>query len=324
MVVSGGGPWEGRNVLVTGAAGLLGGWTIRALADRGARVVALDPMDAPQEVAGVSGVVAVRGDVRDRDLVQSVIAGGTNTVVHLGAQAIVGAANEDPVPTFEANIEGTWTLLEACRREPAVGAIVVASSDKAYGEADEPYQETTPLRPRHPYDASKACADLIAQAYAASYGVPVTISRCGNLYGGGDLNWSRIVPGTVRSVIEGRRPVIRSDGTYVRDYLYVEDAAEGVLALAGAVGERPELRGEAFNFGAGERLPVMELVGRILFLMGSRLEPDVRNEAVNEIPAQRVDSTKARTFLGWAPGHSLEDGLRRTIAWYRDHLKAAS
>lgn len=318
------GHWSERSVLVTGASGLLGTWVVEALADGGANVVGLDPA-LPPTGSGVEdrGVSVVVGDVRDRELTRDLIEkGGVDTVIHLGAQAIVGTANEDPVPTFEANVEGTWRLLEVCRQASGIRSIVVASSDKAYGEADEPYQETMPLHPKHPYDVSKACADLISQSYAASYKMPVGIIRCGNLYGGRDLNWSRIVPGTVRSVIEGTSPIIRSDGTYVRDYLYIEDAVDGILGLAAALAERNELHGEAFNFSSGDRPSVIKLVHRILDLMGSKLEPDVRNEAENEIPTQRVDSAKARDLLGWTSMHSLEEGLRKTIAWYRSHLGA--
>jgi CDP-glucose 4,6-dehydratase len=317
--------WSERSVLVTGAAGLLGGWLARLLLASGARVVGLD-IDWPGGaiLSPDEPVERVGGDVRSRDDVDRVLGGHRPEVVfHLAAQTQVGVGNEDPVGTFEHNILGTWTVLEACRQAPSVASLVVASSDKAYGDRDgAAYVETDPLEARHPYAASKTCADVLAQTYAESYGLPVAISRCGNMYGGGDLEWERIVPGTVRSLLRSERPVIRSDGQFVRDYLYVEDAAEGVALLAQAAAERPELGGEAFNFAAGTRLPVLELVERIRTLMGADLEPEILDEAVNEIRDQRVDAGKARSELGWAPQHTLDEGLRSSIDWYRDHLSA--
>jgi CDP-glucose 4,6-dehydratase len=225
------------------------------------------------------------------------------------------------VATFESNIQGTWALLEACRRSPRVKQIVLASSDKAYGDADKlPYDEDTPLRGRHPYDVSKSCADLIAQAYASTYGLPVAITRCGNFYGPGDLNWNRIVPGTVRSVLRGERPVIRSDGTHVRDYFYVEDGAAAYLMLAEKLAGDPTLWGEAFNFSNETQVTVLELVHKLLDALGSRLTPDVRNEASNEIKHQSLSAAKARGRLGWEPLFTLEEGLSRTVPWYRNFL----
>ena len=225
------------------------------------------------------------------------------------------------MPTFEHNILGTWVTLEACRQAPAVTGVVVASSDKAYGDhGGKPYEEAMALLGRHPYAASKTCTDVLAQTYAESFELPVAITRCGNMYGGGDTEWSRIVPGTIRSILRRERPVIRSDGHLVRDYFYVEDAADGVIALAEAVATRPALAGEAFNFGADQHLSVLEIVDRILRLMDSDLEPDVRNEAVNEIREQRVSADKASEVLGWRPAHSLDEGLARTVDWYRGYL----
>jgi CDP-glucose 4,6-dehydratase len=317
--------WSERSVLVTGAAGLLGGWLSRLLLASGARVVGLD-IDWPGGaiLSPDEPVERVDGDVRSRDDVDRVLGAHRPEVVfHLAAQTQVGVGNEDPVGTFEHNILGTWTVLEACRQAPSVASVVVASSDKAYGDRDgAAYVETDPLEARHPYAASKACADVLAQTYAESYGLPVAISRCGNMYGGGDLEWERIVPGTVRSLLRSERPVIRSDGQFVRDYLYVEDAADGVALLAQAAAQRPELHGEAFNFAAGTRLPVLELVERIRTLMGAELEPEILDEAVNEIRDQRVDAGKARSELGWAPRHTLDEGLRSSIDWYRDYLSA--
>jgi CDP-glucose 4,6-dehydratase len=264
----------------------------------------------------------IRGDVRDQDLLERALGEyEADTVIHLAAQTIVGIANRNPVSTFESNIQGTWSLLEACRRSPSVKQIVVASSDKAYGDQERlPYDEATPLQGRHPYDVSKSCADLIAHTYAKTFRVPVAITRCGNFYGGGDLNWNRIVPGTIRSVLRGQRPVIRSDGSFVRDYFYVEDGAAAYMLLAEQLAAKPELRGEAFNFSNELQVSVLELVQRILTLMGSPLEPDVRNETTNEIRHQYLSAAKARRILGWRPCFTFEEGLKLTIQWYRDFL----
>lgn len=319
--------WAGRSVLVTGAAGLLGGWVARRLNVEGARVVGLDIDWSPGVLLGAAdSIQQADGDVRDRARMDQVLADeNIDTVIHLAAQAVVGLANADPATTFEHNILGTWVTLEACRDRPEVTGVVVASSDKAYGDHDgEPYDESMALLARHPYAASKMCADVLAQTYAASFGLPVAITRCGNMYGGGDTEWSRIVPGTIRSLLRGERPVIRSDGRSVRDYFYVEDSADGVVKLAQAVAQRPELAGQAFNFGAESRLSVLELVERILGLMGSDLEPEIRNEAVNEIPEQRVVADKARNVLGWSPDHTLDRGLTLTIDWYRAYLASVA
>jgi CDP-glucose 4,6-dehydratase len=249
----------------------------------------------------------------------------TDTVMHLAAQTIVTVANRNPVSTFDSNVGGTWTILEAARRSPTVKQVVVASSDKAYGENDgRQYDEDTPLRGTHPYDVSKACADMISQTYARTYRLPVTITRCGNFYGGGDLNWSRIVPGTIRSVLRGERPIIRSDGKYVRDYFYVEDGAEAYMLTAEKLAQNPELRGEAFNFSNELQITVVEVVEILLSLMGSNLRPDIRNIATSEIRFQCLNASKARKLLGWRPLFSLEEGLRRTIEWYKAFLGAST
>lgn len=321
----GAGFWSGRTVLVTGAAGLLGGWLCRHLIGEGAHVVGLD-LDWPHGaiLSPDEPVNRLDGDVRDRETVERALGEhGADVVVHLAAQTQVGVANEDPVSTFEHNILGTWVVLDACRRSGSVQSVVVASSDKAYGDrGGEAYVESDALAARHPYAASKTCTDVLAQTYAESYGLPVGISRCGNMYGGGDLEWERIVPGTIRSLLRSERPIVRSDGRFVRDYLYVEDAAEGVALLAQAVAERDDLRGAAFNLAAGTRLSVLELVERIRELSGVDLEPEILDEAVNEIREQRVDATKARAELGWQPRHTLDEGLRSSIDWYRDYLAA--
>lgn len=247
------------------------------------------------------------------------------TVFHLAAQAIVGVANRNPISTFESNIQGTWCLLEACRRSPLVEQVVVASSDKAYGEQPVlPYTEDMPLLARNPYDMSKAATDMIAQSYAHTYGMNVAISRCGNFFGEGDFNWSRIVPGTVRSIIRGEAPVLRSDGTLIRDYFYVRDGAHAYRVLAEHLAANPEkIRGEAFNFSTDKEVSVIDLTNLILRLMGSDLKPIIQNNAPNEILKQNLSSAKARKELGWTPQYTLEDGLKRTIAWYENFLKKA-
>ncbi len=319
-------PWSGRTVLITGAAGLLAGWVERELLEAGASVLGLDnAWDGPRATTPPGGIDRIDGDVRDTALLGGLLSGrGIDTVIHLAAQTLVGPAIENPVDTFSNNIEGSWSVLEACRLASGVRRIVVASSDKAYGDASgQPYREEMPLRAHHPYDMSKAVTDMLAQTYAATYALPVAITRCGNLYGGGDLNWSRIIPGTIRSVLIGEAPVIRSDGTFVRDYLYVRDAAAGVVALADAVGERPELGGTAFNFAAGFRMPVIDIVKRILTLMELDLEPVIMSLPLQEIPEQRVSAARARRELGWRPRTSVDSGLLETIAWYREYLGVA-
>lgn len=318
--------WRDRRVLVTGASGFLGGATVRRLLDLGADVVCLVRDWVPRSELSASGLAercsVVRGQVQDQALLERVLGEyEVRTVLHLAAQTIVGIALRNPVSTWETNVAGTWALLEACRRSPAVEQVVVASSDKAYGEQPLlPYTEDMALLARHPYDASKACAELVARSYAATYGLPVAVTRCGNFYGGGDLNWNRVVPGTIRSVLRGERPVIRSDGRFVRDYLYVDDGAEANVVLAEQLTANPACRGEAFNFSTMTPTTVIDLVGLILGLMGSSLEPVVLDEAGHEIREQFLDATKARSTLGWRPLHTLEDGLRRTIAWYEKAL----
>jgi len=318
--------WQDRPVFVTGATGLVGGWLVRRLLELGAEVVCLVRDWIPQsELVNsrlIEQVKVVRGDIRDQELLERTL--GEYEIVsvfHLAAQTTVGVANRNPISTFDVNIRGTWTLLEACRRSPRVQQVVMASSDKAYGDQEKlPYDEATPLQGQHPYDVSKSCADLVGQAYAKTYGLPVAITRCGNFYGGGDLNWNRIVPGTIRSILRGERPVIRSDGSYVRDYFYVEDGASAYLLLLEQLAARPALRGEAFNFSNELRISVLELVQKLLAAIGSNLEPDVRNEASNEIKSQYLDATKARTLLNWAPSFSLETGLLSTIEWYKRYF----
>jgi CDP-glucose 4,6-dehydratase len=314
--------WLDRPTLVTGATGLVGGWVVRRLLRQQADLVCLVRDWVPESEFVRSGLLTqtktVRGDVCDQALLERILGEyEIDTVIHLAAQTLVPVANRNPVATFETNIGGTWALLEACRRSPKVKQIVLASSDKAYGEAEKlPYDETTPLCGRHPYDVSKSCADLIAQTYATTYGLPIAITRCGNFYGPGDLNWNRIVPGTIRSVLRGERPVIRSDGQHVRDYFYVEDGAAAYLMLAEKLAADPTLRGEAFNFSNEIQVTVLEIVEKLLELIGSHLIPDVRNEASNEIRYQSLSAQKARDRLGWRPLYTLDEGLRKTIPWY--------
>ncbi len=322
--------WQDRPVFITGATGLVGGWLVRRLLELGAEVVCLVRDWIPQsELVNsrlIEQVKVVRGDVRDQELLERTLGEyEIISVLHLAAQTTVGVANRNPISTFDVNIRGTWALLEACRRSPRVQQIVMASSDKAYGDQEMlPYDEKTPLQGRHPYDVSKSCADLIGQTYAKTYGLPVAITRCGNFYGGGDLNWNRIVPGTIRSILRGERPVIRSDGSYVRDYFYVEDGAAAYTMLIEQLAARPELRGEAFNFSNELQITVLQLVEKILAATNSTLKPDVRNEATNEIKSQYLDASKARKVLNWSPSFTLEAGLQSTIRWYRQYFATAS
>jgi len=319
--------WRDRPTLVTGATGLLGSWLTRRLVEAKADVVCVIRDWVPQSELvrnkTLESVKVVRGDVRDREILERTLGEyEIDTVFHLAAQTIVGIANRNPVSTFESNIQGTWNVLEAARRSPSIKSIVVASSDKAYGDQENlPYSEDTPLEGRHPYDVSKSCTDLIAQMYGKTYGLPVAITRCGNFYGGGDLNWNRIVPGTIRSVLRGERPVIRSDGQSVRDYFYVEDGAAAYMLLAERVASDAGLRGAGFNFSNEIQITVSDLVGKILQHMTAGLEPDIRNEASNEIRHQYLSAERARRVLGWSPLFTLEQGLDRTIDWYRDFLR---
>ena len=322
--------WRDRPTFVTGGTGLVGSWLVKRLSAEGADVVCLIRDWVPEAELfaskGASKFKVVRGDVRDGALLERTLGEyEIDTVIHLAAQTTVPVANRNPLSTFETNIAGTWSLLEAARRSPTVKQFVLASSDKAYGvHAKLPYDEDAPLIGRYPYDVSKSCADLIAQAYAATYGMRIGITRCGNFYGGGDLNWNRIVPGTIRSVLRGERPVIRSDGKFVRDYFYVEDGAAAYMLLAERLASDASLAGQAFNFSNEIEVTVLEIVSRILTSMGASLVPDVRNEASAEIPRQSLSAHKARSVLGWKPMFELDEGMKRTIAWYRAFLAEAS
>ena len=316
--------WKNHNVFVTGATGLLGSWLVRELLERGANVTCL----IRDWVPGSNLVIArsiertnvVRGELEDFPvLVRALNEYEIDTVFHLGAQTIVGTAARSALSTFESNIRGTWNLLEACKScAKLIQRVIVASSDKAYGAHDRlPYTEDTPLQGRFPYDVSKSCADLIAFSFYYTYHVPVAVTRCGNLYGGGDLNFNRLIPGTIRSALDDQAPIIRSDGKFIRDYFYVRDATAAYLELAAKLPDECFL-GEAFNFGTETPMSVMDLVKLILELMGkSALVPKILNEASHEIPRQYLDCNKARRMLGWRPRYTLEDGLRETIGWYR-------
>ena len=319
--------WRDRRALVTGATGIVGSWLVKELLALGADVVALvrdaDPQSELLRSGDIARTTVVSGALEDvRTVMRAVDEHEVDTIFHLGAQTLVGVAHRDPLSTWESNVRGTYHVLEAARaRGEVVRAVVLASSDKAYGEADVlPYTERTPLAGRHPYEVSKVCAELLAGSYRHTYGVPVGVARCGNVYGGGDLNWSRLVPGTIRSLLRGQRPVVRSDGTFVRDYLYVKDAARSYVRLAEALDDE-RLHGEAFNFSTESPMRVDEMVARIGRLMGDgAVEPEVLDAAVGEIRDQHLDSSKAHTLLRWRPAYGLDAGLAETIDWYRAFL----
>jgi CDP-glucose 4,6-dehydratase len=322
--------WSGRKVLVTGASGLVGSHLVAELLSNGALVSAfVRDHDTRSELfrsGNIARVAIVHGALEELgDLERAVAESECAVVFHLAAQTIVGVGVSDPVLTFESNVRGTYNLLEACRRHASIiERIVVASSDKAYGPSNRPYQEDDPLRARSPYDVSKSAADLIAQSYHNTYQVPLAIVRCGNTYGGGDFNWSRIVPGTIRSFYFQQTPQIRSDGTFVRDYIYVADVIAAYLDVAEAL-DRQDVIGQAFNFASGAQYAVLEIVKAIAELMGGPLpEPRILNVARNEIKEQRLSIDKARRILGWAPQVALRDGLRETITWYRDYFGATA
>jgi len=320
--------WKGKRVFITGATGIVGSWLTEALLKSGAYVVALvhdwDPQSDLIRTGVINRLHVVSGALEDyATLERAINKHEVDTVFHLGAQPIVTVANRSPLATFETNIRGSYNLLEACRvHSDMVKRVVIASSDKAYGDSDVlPYTEDMPPLGRHSYDVSKSCTDLLAQAYWHTYQLPVGIARCGNIYGGKDLNWSRIVPGTIRSIVENKAPIIRSDGSFIRDYIYVKDAVQGYVDLAQTV-DKPEIRGQAFNFSSESHVSVIEIVDTIRRLMGrEELEPVVLDEVRAEIRDQYLSSAKARELLGWEARYSLEKGLRKTITWYREFLR---
>ncbi len=319
--------WENRNTFVTGATGLLGSWLVEELLKRGANVTCLLRDWIPGSKLINSGLLGrtnvIRGELEDYQIVlRAINEYEIDTVFHLGAQTIVGTSSRSPLSTFEANIKGTWNLMEACKVcLKLVKRVIVASSDKAYGVHDRlPYTEDTPLQGRFPYDVSKSCSDLISFSYFYAYRVPVAVTRCGNIFGGGDLNFNRVIPGTIRSALQDEAPIIRSNGKFIRDYFYVRDAVNAYLQLAEKLPDGSFV-GQAFNFGNERPVAVLDLVQTILELMGkSSLIPKVLNEATNEIPRQYLDCSKAKRMLDWQPRCTLEEGLRETIGWYREYL----
>ena len=317
--------WNGRPVAVTGATGFVGTHLTSALAALGARVVVLVRDTVPSSTIRDGWwpkVSIVTGPVEDQSLMERMLGDyDVVTVFHLAAQSQVGVANRNPVATYEANVRGTWAVLEAARRSSTVGQIVTASSDKAYGEQTVlPYTEDMPLLASNPYDVSKACSDLIAQSFARIHDVPVVVTRCGNFFGPGDTNWERLVPGTIRLLLKGQRPLIRSDGTMTRDYLYVVDGVLAYLRLAEAVSADPTLAGEAFNFSTESPLSVLQLVEMLQAAAGTELEPDIRATARHEIAHQYLSAAKARKMLGWHPRYAMEDAIAETVDWYRGVL----
>ena len=310
-------------MLVTGCTGLLGSWLCKELIAKGANVTGIVRDWVPRSILFTEDLLkqinTVRGEVEDFQKIERTLNEyEVEIVFHLAAQTIVQIANRNPLSTFRTNIGGTWNVLEASRRVPTVKKIILASSDKAYGQQDRlPYNENDPLRGTYPYDVSKSCADMIARAYFVTYGLPVCVTRCGNFYGGGDLNFNRIVPGTIRSVLQGENPRIRSDGTYIRDYFYIKDAVLAYIHLAEKMDE-PSILGEAFNFSDELHITALDLVKKIIHLMGrDDLEPRVLGTAKNEIKSQYLSAAKARVVLGWRPRYTLDEGLKETIEWYR-------
>jgi len=322
--------WKGKKVFVTGATGLMGSWLVKALMHEGADIVALVRDRVPKSMLVREGLIdqitTVSGDLESLPTLERAIAEyNPHTVFHLAAQPLVQVAKRDPVGTLRANVMGTWNVMEACRLTGRAH-VVVASSDKAYGATDNlPYRETHPLQGRYPYDVSKSCTDLVAQMYAATYGVKTAIARCGNLFGGGDLNFDRTIPGLIKATLANERFVIRSDGQFVRDFLYVKDAAESYLILGQRLSEDNSISGEAFNFSLEERLTVLEIVQMALRIMGrSDLDPVIQNIVTTEVREQYLDASKARERLGWKPKYSMEEGIRETVEWYREHFAAVN
>jgi CDP-glucose 4,6-dehydratase len=318
--------WRDKRVFITGCTGLLGSWLTAVLLQKGAHVVGLVRDQVPHaqlvRTGDIRRIDIVRGDVCDYELMERALAEyEIDTIFHLAAQTQVGIANRAPLPTFESNIKGTWVILEAARRNPTVQRIVTASSDAAYGaHAQLPYREDAPLQGEHPYEVSKSCADLIARSYAHTYDLPVSITRCANLYGGGDLNWNRIVPGTMRSALRGEAPIIRSDGTMKRDYIFIKDVVRGYLMVAENM-HRVDVRGEAFNFGADHPISVLEMAATIIQLSdNTHLKPVILDEVTNEIQYRYICSEKANQVLGWQPKFNLVEGLAETMIWYKEFL----
>ncbi len=328
MVISMDSFWNAKKVLVTGADGFIGSWIAKALVEKGAAVTVIErdkKVKSNLDIMGIRNKVnVVCGDIIDCQLMERVInEHQIDTVFHLAAQAIVGIANASPVSTFETNIKGTWTILEACRKVGRVQRIVIASSDKAYGVHEKlPYSEEAPLLGLYPYDASKACCDILSRSYCKTYGMPVAVTRNANTYGPGDMNFSRIIPDAICSTLKGKKLVIRSDGTPERDDMYLKDAVNAYLALASNL-HRKEIQGEAFNFGTETPISVIALFRKIIGLIGRSVEPEILGKAANEIDRQYLGIAKAKKLLGWEPEYTLDQGLKETIAWYKEHLELA-
>ncbi|MGG7144901.1 GDP-mannose 4,6-dehydratase [Clostridium nigeriense] len=318
--------WNNKNVFVTGGTGFLGSYLVKKLVNYGANVTILVRDYIPQSNIYIGEeykkVNVVHGVLEDYLLIERALGEyEIDTVFHLAAQAIVGVANRNPLGTFKSNIEGTWNILEAARKSPLIKQVIVASSDKAYGDQEKlPYDENMPLQGKHPYDVSKSCADLIAQTYYETYKLPVCITRCGNLYGGGDLNFNRIIPQSIQSILNNEAPVIRSDGSFIRDYFYIEDAVDAYINLAEKL-VALNLGGQAFNFSNEIQLTVLELVDKILKIMGSDIKALILNQGNNEIIHQYLSAKKARSVLGWSPNYTIDEGLSKTIEWYKNFLK---
>jgi CDP-glucose 4,6-dehydratase len=328
--------WRGTRVLFTGAQGFIGSWVAERLLDEGAQVLVLDRPAAELSRFHLRGLhercTAVSAELLDLGSLTRVIdEHGVRAVFHLAATATVGSATSSPLRTYEVNVGGAWNVLEACRlaAEP-LQCVVVASTDKAYGVRDEgmrdddlPYREDHALRPRYPYDASKACADIIARSYAHTFELPIAVTRFGNVFGGGDVSFSRLIPGTIRSLLAGERPVIRSNGLLERDFLYAEDAVTAYMAVAGSLLTRPELRGRAWNASIGRAVSVLEVVRQLIEIAGLAVEPDVRGRGIphGELASQWLDSSSILRELGWAPAWGLERGLEETYRWYERELE---
>lgn len=319
--------WKDKNVFVTGPTGLLGPWLIKELLKQSANVYVLIRDFTPKSQFFSDGldkkVNIIKGDLLDISLLQRILNEfDIDSVFHLGAQAIVGIANRGPISTFKSNIEGTWNLLEACRFSPWVKRIVVASSDKAYGAQKVlPYKEDAPMMGRHPYDVSKSCTDLISQTYFHTYKLPVCVTRCGNFFGGGDLHFNRVIPGTIKSVLNNEQPIIRSNGLFIRDYIYVRDVVDAYLTLAEKM-EDEKIIGQCFNFSTDQPFNVIEIVDEILSVMNAKhLKPVIQNQASNEIPEQHLCSQKAHDLLNWKPKYGVANGLQETVEWYKIFFK---
>lgn len=316
--------WQNENVFVTGGNGFIGSWLVKGLVERGAKVVVLVRDSTEHDLLAIQGiknqVTVVNGELADYSVLERILNEySIGYCFHLAAQALVGVANRSPVSTFETNIRGTWLLLEACRNHKPLKGVVVASSDKAYGTHEHlPYIEEFPLLGMYPYDASKACADILARSYYVTYKLPVVVTRNANIYGGGDFNLNRIIPGTIMSVLRNETPIIRSDGTLVRDYMYIKDAVSAYLTIAEAI-SRQDVVGQAFNFGTGHPISVLDLFNIIIRACGKDLQPKILNEARGEIPRQFLSSEKARKVLSWEPHYSIDQGLGETIEWYKQY-----